>query len=148
MLEALVRGDWIAETLANIANTANEAGAEGVDPPDALAQLEPPCAESRNDHRINLDDWEIPHQPSHQTNKVLLFNDPNQQQTMEIPAQTPCLLVCSVELAKLYGLLTDPVEEHFAKVAVGKGFKLVWLKGLLRQLSQRDIEPLPTPRDN
>lgn len=148
MLEALVRGDWITETLANIANAANEAGAEGVDPPDALAQLEQPHAESSKGHSIGLDRWDILHQPTHQTNKLLLFNDPSQQQILEIPAHTPCLLVRSVELAKLYGLLTDPVEENFAKVAVSKGFKLVWLKGRLRHLSLGDIEPLAAPYDN
>ena len=148
MLEALVRGDWITETLANIANTANEAGAVDIDPPDAPAQLEQPHAESSKGHGIGLDRWDILHQPTHQTNKLLLFNDPSQQQILEIPAHTPCRLVRSVELAKLYGLPTDPVEENLAKVAVGKGFKLVWLKGRLRHLSQSDIESLPIPADN
>lgn len=148
MLEALVRGDWIAETLANIANAANEVGADGVDPPEPTAQLEQPHAECRNEHGIDLVDWKIPHKPTHQTNKVLLFNDPSQQQTIEIPVNTPCLIVRSVELAKLYGLLEEPIEVQFAKVAVGKGFKLTWLKGRLRHLSQSDIELLPTPADN
>lgn len=143
MLEALVRGDWIAETLANIANAANEVGADGGYLPDSLSQLEQPFVESKDDHISNFHDGEVTLSPTHQTNKLLLFNDPSQQQTIEIPAKTPCLLVRSVELAKLYGLLAEPMEVQFAKSAVGKGFQLVWLQGRLRHLSKSDLEPLP-----
>lgn len=143
MLEALVRGDWIAETLANIANAANEHVAHHHDSLALSVPLERMQSYSSHEHQQHIGDWEIPHKPNHQTNKALLFNDPSQQQTLEIPAQTPCLLVRSVELAKLYELLVDPIEVQFAKSAVGKGLQLVWLQGRLRHLSKSDIEPLP-----
>ena len=72
----------------------------------------------------------------------MLFNDPFQQVMLEIPAQTPCLLVRSVALARLYGFLEEPIEIQFAKVALSKGLRLVWLHGRLRHLEQNDIERL------
>lgn len=72
----------------------------------------------------------------------MLFNDPFQQVTLEIPAKTTCLLVRSVELARLYGFLQDPIEIQLSKAALARGLKLVWLHDRLRHLERNDIERL------
>ncbi|WP_396190036.1 hypothetical protein [Flavobacterium sp.] len=86
--------------------------------------------------------WVADHSPTHRTTKLMLFDDPFQQVTLEIPAQTPCLLVRSVEIARLYGLLQDPIEIQLSKAALAKGLRLVWLHGRLRHLEQNEIERL------
>ncbi|MBT9498855.1 MAG: hypothetical protein IV103_16870 [Zoogloea sp.] len=77
------------------------------------------------------------------TSKTLIFNDPVKGKEYEVPAGEPCVLVDMIKTACDRGFLDGKNEADMwaARTNVQRGYKLVWLRGLLRGLMAEDIEP-------
>ncbi len=76
------------------------------------------------------------------TTRPLLFNDPVKGEVFEIPAGEPCVVFDSVEQAKQRGLLPDEQSLWAARTNVQRGYRLAWLRGLLRGVAEADLSVL------
>lgn len=72
--------------------------------------------------------------------RPLFFNDPEKGRTFELPSGEPCVEVDSIEEARKLGYLSDEQSAWAAKINLQRGYRLVWLKGMLRGVSESAIE--------
>lgn len=75
------------------------------------------------------------------TARPLLFNDPISGKYVEVPAGESCVLVSSFSEACDWGFLDKRNEQASwaAKTNLQRGYKLIWIRGMLRGVTQEDI---------
>jgi hypothetical protein len=73
------------------------------------------------------------------TTVALLFNDPLRGILITIPAGTPCLPVASVETARMIGWLPDAQSVAAAQLNLQRGYRLVYLAGVVRGVAPADV---------